>query len=444
MTDWKITRRTVLKAGASAAAFAATANIFTPMKTRAARKEKLVFWMQPLFSKQADAVMLGQVRDYAKQAGLKDDELEILTVPGGEVAKKMAAALEVGAPPDLTRMNEEDLTRLIAQKQLLPITETIEQMRKVPGGVNENIVNLAEDGGKYYGAPFGLNPQAGHARMDLFEKAGYKDFPDTWEKFIEAAQKITSPPVYAYGMALGLTPSDSLSDVMSVVWAYGGALVDKNNKPALNSPGTVKAFQLIDDMFNKYKIIPRGTLSWDNSGNNKAYESGQVAYVLNPPSIYSSMIANKSPYLERTGLFPPPGGPAGRIKNGYTDYWSVFKQAPFPEIAKGLVSYLVEPARYSQLIRGAEGRYLPVYPKLAEDPLWSSRPAYKGLIQIADGAISTYWPGKPNQALAEIVDQSIIIKWVQKMLVDHMPAGEAVGKAQDEMVAIYKRYGFPV
>lgn len=444
MAEKRRTRRTLLKAGASAAAFAATTNIFTPLKTFAARQQKLVFWMQPLFNPKADEIMLGQVRDYAKQVGLKESELEIQTVPGGEVAKKMAAALEVGAPPDVTRMNEEDLTRLIAQKQFLPITEIVEQMRKVPGGVNENIVSLAEDGGKYYGAPFGLNPQAGHARMDLFEKAGYKEFPDTWEKFIEAAQKITRPPVYAYGMALGLTPSDSLTDVMSVVWPYGGALVDKNNKPALNSPGTVKAFQLIDDMFNKYKIIPRGALSWDNSGNNKAYQSGQVAYVLNPPSIYSSLVKDKSPLLDVTGLFPPPGGPAGRIKNGYTDYWSVFKQAPYPDIAKGLVSYLLEPKRYNELILGAEGRYLPVYPKLAEDTFWSSRPALKGLIQIADGAISTYWPGKPNQALAEIVDQSIVIKWVQKMLVDRMPAAEAVGKAQEEMVAIYKRYGFAV
>jgi multiple sugar transport system substrate-binding protein len=280
--------------------------------------------------------------------------------------------------------------------------------------------------------------------MDLFEKAGYGDFPETWEKFIEAAQKITQPPIYAYGMALGLTPSDSLVDVMSVVWAYGGALVDKESRPALNSPGTVKAFQLIDDMFSKYKIIPRGSLSWDNSGNNKAYQAGQVAYALNPPSIYSSLIKDKSPFLDKTGLFPAPGGPAGRFKNGYSDYWCVFKLAPYPEIAKGLAAYLLEPKRYGEFIVGAQGRYLPVYPSLARDPFWSSRPAFKGLIQIADGAITTYWPGKLNQALGEVVMQCTVVKWVQKMLVDRMPAAEAAGKAQEEMVQIYKRYGQPV
>jgi multiple sugar transport system substrate-binding protein len=443
MDGKRISRRTVLKLGASTAAFAATTHIVTPQRGFAARPQKLIFWMQPLFNKEADEIMLSQVRDFAKQAGLKDSELEILTVPGGEVSKRMAAALEVGAPPDVTRFNEEDLARLISQKQLLPVTDIVRDMGKVPGGVNQNILTTAEEGGQYYGAPFGLNPQAGHARMDVFEKAGYGEFPDTWGKFIEAGRKITKPPFYAYGMALGLTPSDSLTDVLSVVWAHGGALVDKQSRPAFNSPGSVEAFRLIDEMYNKHKIIPRGTLSWDNSGNNKAYESGQVAYVLNPPSIYSSLLTNQSPLLDKTGLFPAPGGPAGRFKTGYTDFWSVFKLSPYPEIAKGLIRHLIEPKNYSKLIFGAGGRYLPVYPEMAKDPFWSSRPAFKGLIEIAKGTVTTYWPGKINAALGEIVVQSVVVKWLQKVLVDRMDAAEAVGKTQEEMVAIYKRYGLP-
>ncbi|HEV8308288.1 MAG TPA: extracellular solute-binding protein [Methylomirabilota bacterium] len=440
MAQGSMSRRTVLKLGATVAA---ATHLLPPRKSFAAREQKLIFWMQPLFNKDADEIMLGQVREYARQAGLKDNELQILTVPGGEVAKRMAAALEVGAPPDVTRFNEEDLARLISQKQLLPITDVVKDMGKVAGGVNANVLPIAEESGQYYGAPFGLNPQAGHARMDAFEKAGYTDFPDTWEKFIEAGQKITKPPFYAYGMALGLTPSDSLADVMSVVWPYGGALVDKESRPAFNSPGTVQAFRLIDDMYNKHKIIPRGTLSWDNSGNNKAYESGQVAYVLNPPSIYSSLLNNKSPFLEKTGLFPAPGGPAGRFKNGYTDYWAAFKLSPYPEIAKGLIRHLIEPKNYSKLIFGAGGRYLPVYPEMTKDPFWKSRPAFRGLIDIALGTITTYWPGKVNVALGEIVNQSIVVKWLQKVLVDRIDAAEAVGKCQEEMVAIYRRYGLP-
>ena len=95
----KLNRRTVLKAGAGAAAFATTTNLFTPLKTFAARDQKLVFWLQPNFNLTADRILEEQTRAFAKQAGLKDSELQILKVPGGEIPTRMAAALEVGAPP---------------------------------------------------------------------------------------------------------------------------------------------------------------------------------------------------------------------------------------------------------------------------------------------------------------------------------------------------------
>src|SRR5262245_63408966 len=115
MDSPKPTRRTMLKVGAGAAAFATTANILTPLKTYAARAEKLVFWLQPNFNPTADKILEDQTRAYAKQAGLKDTELQILKVPGGEIPTRMAAALEVNAPPDVTRLEEGYVARVRAQ-----------------------------------------------------------------------------------------------------------------------------------------------------------------------------------------------------------------------------------------------------------------------------------------------------------------------------------------
>ena len=56
---------------------------------------------------------------------------------------------------------------------------------------------------------------------------------------------------------------------------------------ALNSPGTVQAVKLIADMYLKHKIIPKASISWDNQGNNKAYQSRQVIFVVNSSSIYA-------------------------------------------------------------------------------------------------------------------------------------------------------------
>src|SRR4029077_16848523 len=172
-----------------------------------------------------------QTRAFAKQAGLSDSELQILKVPGGEIPTRMAAALEVGAPTDVTRLEEGFVARMRVQKALLDITDLMAEMKKVPGGVNPAVVSLTEEGGRNFAVPMGLNRVVMHARMDLLEQAGYSTFPETWEKFIEAPLKINKPSFYAYRMAHGTAPGkDSSEDMMACVWSYRGNIIDKNNK----------------------------------------------------------------------------------------------------------------------------------------------------------------------------------------------------------------------
>ena len=115
-------------------------------------------------------------------------------------------------------------------------------------------------------------------------------------------------------MCLGLQ-NDTENNVMNMIWCYGGKLVEADDRTvALNSPGTVQAVQLIADMFQKHKIIPKDTISWDNQSNNKAYQSRQVIFVLNPTSIYAHLAESDKELYEVTGLLPIPAGPAGSVE----------------------------------------------------------------------------------------------------------------------------------
>jgi len=65
-------------------------------------------------------------------------------------------------------------------------------------------------------------------------------------------------------------------------------MVEADNKTVvMNSPANVAGGQVIEAMFKTHKIIPQGAISWDNSGNNKAYQAKQAAFVMNPSSIYA-------------------------------------------------------------------------------------------------------------------------------------------------------------
>ena len=149
---------------------------------------------------------------------------------------------------------------------------------------------------------------------------------------------------------------------MNMIWGYGGKLVEADDKTvALNSPGTVQAVKLIADMYNKHKIIPKGTISWDNQGNNKAYQSRQVIFVLNPTSIYAHLAESDKELYDVTGLLPVPAGPAGAIEELTTAEWLLFKHNPYPEVAKGLVQYYMEPENLRVVIEEGGGRWGPPY-----------------------------------------------------------------------------------
>ena len=446
MKRHELTRRTILKAGLAAATFATTGNVFTPRKAVAARDQKLVFWLQPNFNPTADKILEDQIRAFAKQAGLKDQEVQILKVPGGEIAARMTAALEVGAPPDVTRTSEFLLPRWKSQQHLLDISDVMTDMRKASGGINPAVVPLTEEGGQYYAVPMGLSPIVFYGRTDLLEKAGYNAFPDTWDKFVEAGLKIQKPPLYAYGMALGTTLgySDSTHEIIAILWAHGARLLDRNSRPAVNSPAAVKSFQLIKDMYQKHQLIPRGAVSWDNSGNNKAYQSKQVAFAQDSPSIFSYLLLEDKDLADRTGLFPAPGGPGGRLKMLLTDYYSVFKASPYPEIAKGLIRYLLDPARHNEFIVATQGRYLPAYPKLLEDPFWTSKPQFAALREVGREGVPLGWEGKMSPAFGEVVAQSMLSKAVHTVLINNVDPAEAVAKLHEEIVATYRRLREPV
>ncbi|MCC7283459.1 MAG: extracellular solute-binding protein [Acetobacteraceae bacterium] len=427
-----------------AVAAAGLAAPFLNIRAAQARDARLIFWLQPNFNKVADDLLIEQTREYARLKGLSERELQIEVVPGGEVAKRMAAALEIGAPPDVTRANEQDLIKWGTGGHLVDVTRVVNEMKARDGGINEAALPMATMGGQIVGVPMGIAANAAHVRADKFREAGYNALPATWVEFIEAGRKITRPPFYACGMALGLVPADSLLDVMSVVTAYGGLLVDRQSRPALESEATVQAFKLINAMYNDDKIIPRGALSWDNSGNNKAFQSGQIAYAMNPTSIYSSLITDKSPFLDATVLDRPPGGPAGRFSTASTDLYSVFRKSPDPELAMGLVQHFMKPENYSRFIIEAGGRYLPIYPALLKDPFWTSKPAFAGLLEAAKSAQPVFAPGTLTPALSEVINRSMVVAEVQNMLVKGKEPARAVADAQKTMVEVFKRLGEPV
>src|SRR5215475_8892189 len=439
MADARVSRRQVLKA-AAATGIATTSPLWLVNKSHAQRAKKLIFWQLPNFTPIADQLQKDQVYEFAKSAGLKDDDVEFTVVGSDSYIQKLSAALEAGNPPDVMRLYDAGVQFFGSQGHLVDLTDMVEKMKKEPKGVFQATLDALRVGNRYLGAPLAVNPWPVHARLDLLEKAKV-EYPKTWDEFIETSKKIQEPPrLFAFGICLGLT-ADTTNNVTNLLWCYGGKTVEADNKTVvLNSPENIAGLKVLEAMFKTHKIIPPGAISWDDSGNNKAYQSKQAAFVMNPTSVYAYLDGNDKDLQQVTGLYPVPAGPAGTVNQIDTWAYGAFKKNPYPELAKGLLDYFMQPANYDKIIQSTGGRWVPVYKRLFDSPFWTSKPAFKHFINMAETGVPVSYAGSPTPAAGEVLNTHVIPKMIQRVLVDNWEPAKALDECHKKIGEIYTRY----
>ncbi|MDR6902973.1 multiple sugar transport system substrate-binding protein [Rhizobium miluonense] len=138
---------------------------------------------------------------------------------------------------------------------------------------------LTEALGNYKGKQVAY-PFAGYAnvlayRKDLFDAAGLKA-PETMEDLVAAAYKLTDPAKKQYGfVANGQKGPAVAQDWMQYNAEMGGAILDKNGKPALNSEANIKSLTVYRDLFKK--AAPPGAADYDWGGREESFRQGIAA-----------------------------------------------------------------------------------------------------------------------------------------------------------------------
>src|SRR5215471_7656912 len=117
-----LTRRDILQqAGSTAVVLATTAPWWLVRRAHAARQHKLVVWNTTALAPQVDRIMQEQCYAYAKQAGIKESEIDYSIIGTAQILPKLAASLEAGIPPDLTRLEASFSTLYRSQGHLLEV-----------------------------------------------------------------------------------------------------------------------------------------------------------------------------------------------------------------------------------------------------------------------------------------------------------------------------------
>ena len=92
-----------------------------------------------------------------------------------------------------------------------------------------------------------------------------------------------------------------------------------------------------------------------------------------------------------------------------------------------------------RVIVNTNGRFVPVYPDLFNDPWWTSRPEFGQFIEIAKTGVPVSYEAPPSAAAGEVLAIHVIPEAMQRVLVEGIDPAEAVAEAHQKIVAIHER-----
>ena len=404
---------------------------------------KLTVWGWQSFTPEGDKALGDQMKEWG---AANRTDVEYVVVENAQFPQKLAAAVEAKAAPDITMLtNPSNVLDYAGRDLFADLADVWNDVSKQAGGFLPYVQSYYNVGNAYFAIPFEADTSPLFTRLDLVEKAtGKREPPKTFDELTEVARKINEPPgLHALGLCLGRVP-DCESDAVGTIWNDGGALVDKDGKVALNSPETIAAMQRLKGWWDE-KLIPPGATTWDDTGNNSAYQAKQVAFVRNPPSIYAWMQSNDSELLENSTMAPYPAGKAGSYASSGAWSWSVFGASQNQAGAKDLIRYLMDPKRLQTVYAAVGGRWCPIYLDGQKDEYWTSRPIFKFYPELLAGGRGLWWPAQPDPklmaALGEVRTRNVIPDMVQDIVVKGTSVEESVKTAHDSMAEIFRARG---
>lgn len=317
--------------------------------------DKLVIWGLQAFNTAGDNYISELVKRFGEERGI---EAEYTIVTANILDERLAAAFESGNPPDLWMQVGAKMQYYIGLGLASSVQDVVDYMRSQEGGIFENLMPLVEQNGVAYGIPLEVDVVPMHIRTDLLEAAGM-GIPQTWNEMRAFARAATKPP-YQYGFGIPISDcNDSESSILAIIWSFGGGYFDERGNVNFDTPETRAALQLLADMYMTDKSIPSSALTWDDSGNNSSYQTGESAAIMNAASVYSWLESNNPEMAANTILIPTPAGsgPNGRQAGEVNAFcWGLSAQSAKQDLAKEFLRYFFQPEVYERLIEAIGGR----------------------------------------------------------------------------------------
>jgi multiple sugar transport system substrate-binding protein len=366
---------------------------------KSASKEVLTIWFEKSFSDNANLVMENRIKQFAQETGITVNYEFIAAV---DIMTKLNAAIEARNVPDISTGGLYKILSYYPNNPYLDVTgivEQINQTRPIFDSVREGI----KVAGRHYFTPYTSSSSLLFIRKDLFDKQGIP-LPSSWDELFDAAIKISDPKngVYGLGMGCGPTDEDGENTFRVILWDQGASIFDETGNVVIGKSQAAK------EMAGKYKqlydaqAIPPAGVTWDPSGNNKSYLTGESAIVYNAPTLYGAMQSdpNYKELFDNTVVLMPPKGRKESTVLGFFAGWSIMKDSKNIPRAKEFINFMYQADWYNSYMETVAPVFAPVFKDCVNMPLYKEG-INKQIMDYVSRAAGYYgYPVKTHEGLA--------------------------------------------
>jgi len=380
-----------------------------------------------------DAYM-ANVKRFTEKTGI---EVRVDNEGWEDVRPKAAVAANTGAGPDIILSTNDDAN--LYPDKLLDVTDLCEYLGKKYGGWYPACeAYLRPDGKKWIGVALGAAGSLVVYRESLMKAAGFETMPKDTDGFLKLYKALAAKGTPG-GMALGNATGDS-GWCHWLLWAFGGAMVDKDNRVTLDNPATLKALEYAKELYASF--VP-GTLSWLDPNNNKAFLDGQISITNNGISVYYAAKNSPDPKLKEMAAdinhaaFPI--GPVG-VPTEYHLFFNqmIFKYTKYPQAAKEFLRFMMEQEQFDPWLQGGGGYVAQPLRAYEKSAVWSVDPKNTPYRDSVKNLRPAGYAGKLGYASAGALADFIVPNMVAEAGSGSKTPKEAMERAQKRAERYYK------
>lgn len=393
-----ISRRTLLKAGAAAAAGAAVTRFgFTPALAQGQRTIKFtvpdVFkfaqaWeaTEPPEDDGNWAIPTYNVMKKWKDAN-PDVTLEITEVPWESITQRVILDAQSGNQADVVYVNDLNIPKLAGGGFLTPLDD-------FDGGWDEYnqylLRGIASTKGKIYGLPMLTDCRHEMYWKEDFDKAGIKAPATTWDEFANQLSALKDAGFAdPYSFWAGNSVHTPTQTIFSQIWMLGSDVIDGDGRATLNTPEMLKVFGFYNDLVNTRQVVRKDLVSISAGDEYDALLIGHKTSVMKEGSwLWSQLV--KAGISDQIGYFRTPRPTADAKDATLSGFWA-FEIPNRPDRDPDITKAAFEFGRFfssidsqASILADKDGQ-LPTRPKAAEsaagqakDDAWKFQASYAG------------------------------------------------------------------